>query len=283
MVEAGLILCRWLHYIAVTSLFGLSLFSVYAPGATIARAVPPRSVQVLAACALVSGLAWLFVLAASVGGGFDQAWTALPLLLTGADFGPIWLARLAFALALCLPVLRTPGLRALTSAVLLASIALTGHARTHEGPLGQIQIIGDALHLLAAGAWLGALAGFLALLATAPEDPETVRALATFSGVGMSAVAILLVTGTVNAWLILPEPTALASTLYGRLLAAKVGLFALMVAFAAHNRLKLVPALESAPKPGLLRALRRNILCEQALGLAVLAVVAAIGALDPSL
>jgi putative copper resistance protein D len=140
----------------------------------------------------------------------------------------------------------------------------------------------DAVHLLAAGAWLGALAAFVILLRSAPRAPETVRVLADFSLVGMLAVAALAATGLVNAWLVLGGVTPLFTTLYGRLLILKVALFGLMLALAALNRFRLVPALESGLDDGALRRLKAHVAGEQLLGLAVLLSVAVLGTLDPA-
>ena len=44
------------------------------------------------------------------------------------------------------------------SAVALSSLAWTGHGAASEGATGTAQLIADIIHLIAAGAWLGALA-----------------------------------------------------------------------------------------------------------------------------
>jgi putative copper resistance protein D len=68
-----------------------------------------------------------------------------------------------------------------------------------------------------------------------------------------------------------------------------VGLFALMLAFAARNRFALIPQLASASAGPMsiaeptLSALRRSVLCEQVLGVSVLAVANVLGALPPPL
>ena len=80
---------------------------------------------------------------------------------------------------------------------------------------------------------------------------------------------------------------ALLVTDYGRLLLLKIAAFAIMVAFAAVNRLWLTPRLALVPKevahPSALSALRRNTLIEIALGLAIFAMVGVLGTLHPAI
>ena len=283
MVEAGLIVARWLHLAAVTGLFGLALFPLYAPATALGGKAAARTFGALAGLALLSGLAWFYFTAASMAGSLAEAATTVPTVLTGTDFGPIWAARLALALLLCLPVMRSlPRIQAGLAALLLASLALTGHARLQEGLLGWVHGASDAAHLLAAGAWLGALAAFALLLVRAPDDIETARALAGFSKVGSIAVAVLLVSGVANGALILGAIAPLFATLYGRLLCAKVALFLLMVALAGLNRVRLVPALGVGRSGPVLVRLRWHVAGELGLGILVLAIVAAIGTLDPT-
>lgn len=283
MIEVGLILSRWLHYAGVTALFGLSLFRLYAPQTAVAAGGRWRWLVSAALLALLSGIAWFYFAVASIAGSTADVAATLPTVLTATDFGPIWSARLLLALILCAPALaRRRALHAALAGGLVASIAFTGHARIHEGALGWLHVGSDAVHLLAAGTWLGALTAFLLLLRQAPREVATARSLSEFSRVGIAAVATLTITGALNGWLILGGILPLFSGLYGRLLMVKVGLAIGMVAFAAHNRLRLVPALEVAGDETAVAHLRRSIVGEQALGIAVLLIVAALGALDPT-
>jgi putative copper resistance protein D len=81
--------------------------------------------------------------------------------------------------------------------------------------------------------------------------------------------------------------SALLSTHYGHLLLVKLGLFGLMLAFAAVNRATLTPtAADRSVAPheriAALRRLRRNAMAEAGLGLAVLALVGALGLSMPA-
>ncbi|HEX7759436.1 MAG TPA: copper homeostasis membrane protein CopD [Caulobacteraceae bacterium] len=285
MTEVGLILARWLHYGAVTTQFGLALFLLYAPRTRLGREpATRRTTAVLAWLALASGVGWLLFSTASMAGDLASTPGALSTVLFETDFGPIWTGRMALALMLCLPPIRhRTRIQMILAGLLLASLALTGHARLHEGAVGWVHGASDAAHLLAAGTWLGALAAFVILLRQAPDDAETARALGDFSTVSSIAVTVLLASGLANTWFVLEAPTLLVTSLYGRLLMLKVGLFALMVALAGANRFRLVPALKAASdSSGVANQLRRHALAELALGAAVLLVVAGLGTLDPA-
>jgi putative copper resistance protein D len=106
--------------------------------------------------------------------------------------------------------------------------------------------------------------------------------LAEFARVGTVAVAALVLSGVANALLVLGDWRALFRTLYGFLLLTKLALFVGMLAFAAANRFRLVPALAKSPDRAVVRHLRGHVLGEQILGLVVLLIVSVIGTLDPT-
>ncbi|HEY6865389.1 MAG TPA: CopD family protein, partial [Burkholderiales bacterium] len=162
---------------------------------------------------------------------------------------------------------------------LLASIAWTGHAAAEEGADRIVHLSADVLHLIAAGAWVGALWPLAAALA---RDSDGARAARRFSALGIACVATLIATGIANAWYTVGSLPAMIGTPYGRLLTAKLTLFAAMLALASVNRLRLTPRLESGDAPARAR-LRRNAAIEAALGLAVIALVGVLGATVPAL
>ncbi len=304
-----LIAARVVHYASTISLAGLFAFLclVAAPdGSGRLR----RRLSVLGwaslVLALVSGLGWLLVLAAKLSGQPLDA--VLPqgvvtLVLTRTRFGEVWLARfvLATLLALCLfarqrwraRVLEWAGL-ALAGGI-LGSLAWAGHGGATPGRPGELHLGADILHLLAAGAWLGSLIPLALLLAEARRigDPDWAalarRAVRRFSVLAAASVAMLFAAGLVNTWFLAGTVPALIGTLYGRLLLAKVAIFATMVTFGAVNLLRMGPRLApaAAGRPALWAAavghLRRNALIEAALGLIVLAIVGLLGILPPGL
>ncbi len=154
-------------------------------------------------------------------------------------------------------------------------------------------LIADIVHLLAAGAWIGALAALGALLcrpASAMSGDHlrlTHRALEGFSLIGTVIVALIVVSGLVNSW-ILVGPAHLLSMgtmLYGQLLVAKLALFGIMLGLAAANRFRLTPAFSLAIKGGgtlpTIGQLRLSVICETIAALAILGLVAWLGTLEP--
>ena len=108
-----------------------------------------------------------------------------------------------------------------------------------------------------------------------------------FSILGMVSVAVLIVSGAVNTWILVGSVHALLVTDYGRLLLLKIAAFVVMIGFAAVNRLSLTPRLadgaKSGGEPGALAALKRNTRIEIALGLAIFAIVGVLGTLHPAI
>ena len=191
------------------------------------------------------------------------------------------------AVALALPVLGiwprvadgedsgAGGVAALGNAVLLAaSFSLTGHAAEASPRL--LAEAADALHLLAAGVWIGGLA--VLVFAFLPEADEATRArvLPLWSRTAMTAVATIVVTGVYQGWRETQSVAALTGTGYGRLLLVKVAVLALLLALAAFARRSLAAAVA---RPG---GLRRIVEVEALLGLVVLAVTSFLVSTPPA-
>ena len=304
-----LIAARVVHYASTISLAGLFAFLclVAAPDASqrLRRRLSLLGWASLV-LALVSGLGWLLVLAAKLSG--QPLDLVLPqgvvtTVLTRTRFGQVWLARfvLAMLLALCLFARQRWRARVWNWAGLalaggmLGSLAWAGHGGATPGRPGELHLGADILHLLAAGAWLGSLIPLALLLAEVPRigDPNWAalarRAVRRFSVLAAASVTILFAAGLVNTWFLAGTVPALMGTLYGRLLLAKIAIFATMVTFGAVNLLRMGPRLApiAGGRPALWAAavghLRRNALIEAALGLIVLAIVGLLGILPPGL
>jgi putative copper resistance protein D len=111
-----------------------------------------------------------------------------------------------------------------------------------------LHLVRDILHALAAALWIGALTALFGLLAAPPTGRAACqsvhRALPGFSGIGSVLVAVLVVIGVINSWILVGPDHALAlwTTSYGRLLSLKLVLIAAMLGFAAANRFRHTPA-----------------------------------------
>jgi copper transport protein len=121
------------------------------------------------------------------------------------------------------------------AAGLAASWAMAEHASTGLHPAVAMPV--DIVHLLAVAGWLGGLAALLTALHRAPADtPVEAGAVHRFSRLAFGAVLTLVATGTYQSWRQLGSWSAFTGTTYGRLLLAKLGLVAVMVALARFSR-----------------------------------------------
>jgi copper resistance protein D len=260
-----------------------------------------RIVWVALAVAMMSGAAWLVFLAAEISGVpvIDAVSQGMArMVLTQTAFGDAWMLRLEMAsllaVLLLLPkpnpgfALATDIVCAMLAAGLAASLAWAGHAAATEGFDGTIHLTSDALHLVAAGAWLGALWPLAILLAGAHRAGDAASAAIAhqvtrrFSIVGMISVATILASGVVNTYEILGSMAFSIGTDYNRLLLAKIGLFFGMLAIAAVNRQRLTPRLsDEHDQKRALRQLQWNSLAEAGFGVLILAIVAVLGRIPP--
>jgi len=270
---------RAVSYAATMLLFGASLFRVYAP-VQIQRATSVRTLRGAAAAALLSGGLWLVIHTAVVSGeSIAQvlASDTIGVAVRDTVFGRIAALRLVLLGLFC--VMPSSGradiVRVALAGCAIASMAWSGHA---VGTPGNVHVLADMVHLLAAGAWVGGLIPFACVLAR-ETSAEVATMTERFSRLGIGCVAALLVTGFVNAWFLVGRLDALLATPYGRLLSVKLALFALMLALAADNRVRLTSRL---PEVSAARRIARNAAVEAALGLAVVLVVAVLGVTVPA-
>ncbi len=267
-----LVLARALHFAATAQLSGVILFRAFVAWPEGARRGLARLAFVMAALAAGSGVLWIWAIAQAAGPASFAA------VVTQTRFGALSMAR---GLALCALVAALPRLvrppagpadamLAALAAAFAASLALAGHA----GVTDAAHAIADALHLLAAAAWPGSLVP-LALCLRGPDAAAVAR---RFSTLGIASVSALVLTGAINSWYLGGGLPGLLGTDWGRLLGLKLVLFAAMLGLAAVNRLWLTPRLGAA---GARESLRRNALVEAAAGLAIVAIVALLGATPP--
>lgn len=285
-----LIPARGVHLAATVLATGTVAFMALVADLPALRRQLTLLVWVALAVAILSGLAWLVWLSADIyGASIIDVWLhgGFWSVLADTRFGLVWTARLGLAILLGILML-WPAVRLLQLAVaacLLGLIALIGHAGATPGTAGQIHLVSDMVHLLAAGAWVGTLPALAILLTRASHEGGTawgadaIAATRRFSLLGVISVSALLASGIINTWNLLGAPRDLIATDYGRLLLLKVGLFAAMVFIAAANRFHFTPRL---PAAGALWALARNSMAECGIGLCVLLIVGALGAMSPS-
>jgi putative copper resistance protein D len=302
VIELAVIILRLVQYSAASVLMGSALFFFYAlPAAGPASAASLRWPKpLLSASAVLLAIAALLGLAAQTVSLADALTVeTLATVVTEMDLGKAALARTALALVAWVYIILAPRGRApwLGAGVLgtlaCATFGWMGHGAATEGSGHALHLAADILHVLAAALWLGAVTAFAALAAPRNQDRSRLEAIAAaldrFSMLGIALVTTLAATGLVNAWFLVGLDLAGAlHDPYGQLLALKLLFFAGMLALAALHRQRSVPALvaivsaDAPPQRGVLRSLRRSLLTEALLGLAVLAVVAWLGTLSPA-
>jgi putative copper resistance protein D len=286
MAELINIVLRFALYVDVLLLFGLALFALYSADSALRFRPMLRGMALIAALLSVAGLLSM-TRAMSGETAFAALWPHLQMMLRETDVGLAWAVRM---IALTVLLIR-PGawLASISGAVAVASLAWSGHGAMDEGALRFWHFLSDILHLLAAGAWLGAMLALL-LMARGRVDAARLRlliaAVKRFEWVGAAIVLTLTITGVMNYLFIVgPKLNDVLLSTYGVLLTVKVLLFAVMLLLAALNRFHLGPALKQAlrnAEPTLaVNALRRSVRLELALALLIVALVAWLGTLSP--
>lgn len=288
---------RWLQFAAAVLALGLPLFQALGlsePGRQSARRAAIGAGLFLSLAALGGLLAQTAMMAGGWTAGLDPA--ALGYVVQFTSLGMAHLVRAGLALlgsaALVMGRARrlgeAGGILALSGAV--ASFAWSGHGAASEGSLGLLHLAADIAHALAACVWIGALAGFCLLLIrpAGRYAAGRARSLAGFASIGTVTVAVLVITGLINAAFLIGAEGVdrLSSSTWGLLLIAKLALFAVMIGLAAHNRFTLTPALSRAVEAQAdadpsVRRLRISIGLEMLVGFALLALVAAMGVQMP--
>lgn len=258
-------------YLGLFAGVGGAFFASWIAGAPAGTRVPRAALFV----GLGSAIASLGLL------GVDLLGLSLAALLTLAPWkvasttsaGPASLIAV-LAMLMALVALRSAGagharaLSAIAMAGVGLSLAATGHAASAPPELVTRPAL--FLHGLGVAFWTGALAPLAAL--TSRPTAATLPVLNRFSRLAVPVVAVLALTGLLLAIIQLESFAALTGTAYGLILAIKLGLVAGLLALAALNRVRLTPALAEDRRAA--PALKRSILLECALALAIFAVVA---------
>ena len=229
-------------------------------------------------------------------GSFADAATPDTLQAVTFDtrFGHLWIGRLIVLAAIFAvqlgwrPSRWRDGLLMLLAAGFAASLVGVGHGMTgagHGPAVADIHMVADMVHLLCAAAWIGGLfclGPLLHRVATGRETSATAReTLRRFSTMGYWAVGLVLITGCINALVMVPRPGSLIGSDYGRVLLLKLTLVVLFVGFAIVNRVVLTPPIMAAADATGVRRLWHSVVVEQGVGILVLAAVAWLGTIHP--
>jgi putative copper resistance protein D len=196
--------------------------------------------------------------ASALGNGWDDATnlTTIRDILLDTSTGKAWLLQAVAAIALVMTIWLVPrrqqALTALCAGLLLGSRALTGHGDMREGAAGAFLQSNYLVHVLSAGAWVGALVPLLLILRQLGQqnhERDAALGLRRFSTAGHAVVALAVCSGAVNTGLILGSLPLAWSQPYHRLLAAKICIVGGMIVIALINRYVIVPRTKSGLRP----------------------------------
>jgi len=254
---------------------------------------------------IISSLLWLWTISAEMAGVELMAALSPEIwftVLSGTQFGHLWVFRITimviFGLVLIvrrrLPLTGRDSFPGALAAIHLLSLAWAGHAAAGIGAGVPILLANDSIHLVVTAFWPGGLVPFavlfLCLLKSGrPALLEIAAGLTRrFSTTSLFAVLTLSVTGLINSIFLIGDIQAVFTTSYGRLLLAKLVLFAAMVGIGAWNLLVLKPQLPVKVQPENVanqnrktRSLFRNVLWEIGLGTALFFIVGMLGMTPP--
>lgn len=320
VTDAAFGLARGLQYAAIALGLGAIVFAlaIWLPALAglggggrweaAARSFAARLRWLLLAAALagaISAAAAIVLEGAEAAGisGFSALKESIVRETLGTRFGTSWgLAFCAWvaigALALALPWARRAGReRALLALALLPAgfLAFVPALGGHAGVQSPVALLfpSNVLHVAAMAIWLGGLATLLFAVPRGSrelEPPERSRLLAAllarFSQVALAAVAAIVLTGLIQAYVFVRHPVDLIEDGYGRAVLAKLALLLAVVALGAYNRRRSAPKLraiaaggEPPGRAGLI--LRRTLRIEVALLVVVLGVTAALASYAP--
>ncbi|RUL98009.1 copper homeostasis membrane protein CopD [Rhizobium chutanense] len=289
--ETAYIGCRFFFDIAALYLWGSSAYLWLLVPASLSGNIWARQYwlrAVAVACVIAATVLALPLRSAILSEDWAHAFDvdAIRDVLSGTTIGTAWMWQAAGTAALFLAYLAAPTrLRAATMTIaagfLLAGLAAGGHAAMNTGWLRALHRGNDIIHVLAGGAWCGALipvALILPQLSDRRAGRDATRALVRFSTAGHVAVGVVLISGVANMFLIIGGFPLDWSVAYQLLLSLKILLVLSMTGLAIFNRYVLVPKLSRSHGAA---ALRIGTMVEIVLAFAVVGLVAWFGTLEP--
>ncbi|HEY4036033.1 MAG TPA: copper resistance protein CopC [Ktedonobacteraceae bacterium] len=344
-LNAWSVTIRWLNYLGLAGLVGSLMFLllIWRPSAQELRIrlvlldeanaqIELRTLWFSFGCLLILFLGWAsFLIYQASTSSASAPWqifgnSAVTTVLLHSRFGVLWLLRLALLLlAFILWFLwyrnkaREGRPEKLLWFILFAGVgmmstnSLDSHAAANRAAL--VLVPADLLHLVSTGLWVGGLFSFILILPVAlrtlvPGTGDRTRVIAVliprFTVIAMLSVALLAVTGMVqalvqlnvlNAFLSGNEGQVLSAFLgssYGQALILKSALFALLIGLGAFNAFRISPlmqrfAVKTSEEDGagsfaagrLQRIFRRAVKTEVLIALCLLLVVGGLTSLSP--
>jgi putative copper resistance protein D len=294
----ALVLARGFAVAFLLSAAGTATFRTVVLPRALARMTPDvaaRIARALARCLRLSAigggaglLAWLAAVTADlaaphgIGGWAGGLWT----VLSDTRFGHVLLLQAALLAAAAASLGRRPGVRRWWVCGVFATaatVAQTGHGHAVAMAQGLTVLeVSEALHLWAAGAWLGGLAPLLLVVLLAPPA-AAVAAARWFSPLGQVCLVVMAVTALLQGWVLVGSFAALRDTAYGWTALLKVSLYGVLLGFAVLNRYRLCPALRGPRAEAARGALIASLVLQTGFGLLVVLAAGLLGQLQPGM
>jgi len=197
-------------------------------------------------------LAWALAVSPEHSLGGD---TFAALLASGPGKVEAIRAALALLAVWALLLVRRERLALLIAFLAILVSSATGHSAAIHPEWG---IPGRALHLLAAGAWLGGLLWLVSL--DRSDAPAAIVEAERVSSLALTAVIVVTLSGVVQTRLFLPVWADLIQSPYGFIVLAKLAGVGVLVLFGAYHRFRVLPRLaDDAIAQGFTVSLRREI------------------------
>ncbi len=280
---------RYSSYLAIMAVVGILLTSAYVWAGAGTHPLLRRILSASLLAIAVLGFLQLLVIGSDISG--DAWWAAFGSIdaALSIDAGMALAIRIVIAISMWLVLfqyrIEHPDLYwtavSLPSLGLLATWAFAGHSSSMRWP--EIGVITDVAHHAAAAAWIAGLAivGWIVIPTTAPD--VLVVAVRRFSRVAAVSVAVLVVTGLIQTIRLVGNPMDLLDADHGRYLAAKLVVLAVMLGIANVNRRRIDNRLDDTAKiEQHLGPIRKAVVAEFAIGLAIVAITAAMVVSPPS-
>jgi putative copper resistance protein D len=293
-----LVLARGLAVAFILSVAGTATFRTVVLPRAVGRMTPEiayridrnlaRWLRVSALGAALGLMAWFIALTANLASprGIADWAGGLCAVLADTSFGHVLLLQAALLAGAVVALGRRPGKLCWWVCSILATaaaVAETGHGHAFAMAQGlSILEVSEALHLWAAGAWLGGLVPLLLVVLVAPPA-DAAMAARWFSPLGQVCLVVLLLSALVQGWVLIAGVAPLTDTAYGWTAMLKLCLYVVLFGFAVLNRYRLCPALRGPEARAARSALIASLVLQAAFGVLVVLAAALLGQLRPGM
>lgn len=176
-------------------------------------------------------------------------------LLTASTFGRGWFLQVVATIGSLLVLRFELAARWRILAGIAVALAFSASMLGHPAAVGDVPFLAvgtDAIHVLAAGGWVGAI-----LVMSIAAIPQVVKVsagdrlvlarnlLRAFSPLALTCAAVLIITGSISAWLQLRDVGLVLDSAYGLALLRKVVIVLAIAALGAYHWRVAQPSLDS--------------------------------------